>query len=105
MRILKTGVLALAAILSNPLYAADDAKRTWTFDHETTGQIAKGFTNEVGEWSIVASDAGNALAQTAKNADSVFNVALASDTNVKDVDISVKMKAIAGQNDQGGGLV
>ena len=40
---------------------AQAVKRTWTFDDEATGQIAKGFTNEVGEWTVVASDQGKAL--------------------------------------------
>jgi hypothetical protein len=88
-----------------PLLAADNAKRTWTFDDETTGQIAKGFTNEVGEWKVVPSDKGKALAQSAKNANSVFNITLVSDTSAKDVDLSVRMKATAGETDQGGGLV
>jgi hypothetical protein len=84
---------------------AQAVKRTWTFDDEATGQIAKGFTNEVGEWTVVASDRGKALAQSANNPNSVFNITLISDTNAKDVDLSVRMKPIAGQTDQGGGLV
>lgn len=91
--------------LGTALMAAGNAKRTWTFDDETTGQIAKGFTNEVGEWKVAPSDKGNALAQSAKNANSVFNLALAGDTDAKDVDLSVRMKAIAGETDRGGGLV
>ncbi|MGZ3488636.1 MAG: hypothetical protein ACXVBY_17445 [Isosphaeraceae bacterium] len=84
---------------------AQAVKRTWTFDDEATGQIAKGFTNEVGEWTVVASDRGKALAQSANNPNSVFNITLISDTNAKDVDLSVRMKPIAGKTDQGGGLV
>ena len=103
--ILTAGGLALAAILSGPLYAADDTKRTWTFDDDASGQIAKGFSNEVGQWSVVASDKGKALAQSAKNPNAVFNITLIGDTNAKDVDISVRMKAVAGETDQGGGLV
>jgi hypothetical protein len=102
---LMTRGLALAALLLCPLYAADGAKRTWTFDDDETGAIAKGFTNEVGEWKVAASDKGKALAQSAKNPNSVFNVTLISDTNAKDVDLSVRMKAIAGEHDQGGGLI
>ena len=97
--------LALAALLLGPLYAGEGAKRTWTFDDDETGVIAKGFTNEVGEWKVAASDNGKALAQSAKNPNSVFNVTLIGDTNAKDVDLSVRMKAIAGEHDQGGGLV
>jgi hypothetical protein len=102
---LVTRGLALAALLLSPLYAADDAKRTWTFDDDETGAIAKGFTNEVGEWKVAASDKGKALAQSAKNPNSVFNVTLISDTDAKDVDLTVRMKAIAGEHDQGGGLI
>jgi hypothetical protein len=103
--ILTAAGLVLAAVLSGPLYGADDAKRTWTFDDDASGQIAKGFTNEVGQWSVVASDKGKALAQAAKNPNAVFNITLISDTNAKDVDLSVRMKAVAGETDQGGGLV
>jgi hypothetical protein len=85
--------------------SAQAVKRTWTFDDEATGQIATGFTNEVGEWTVVASERGKALAQSANNPNSVFNITLISDINAKDVDLSVRMKPIAGQTDQGGGLV
>jgi hypothetical protein len=95
----------LAGFIMCRLSAEEGEKRVWTFDDDQPGMIAKGFTNEVGEWKIVDTPEGKVLAQTAKNPNSVFNVALASDTNVKDVDISVKMKAIMGEYDQGGGLV
>jgi hypothetical protein len=97
--------LAQAAFVLSGAYADEGGKRTWNFDNDETGAIAKGFTNEVGEWKVAASDSGNALAQSAKNGNSVFNVALISDTNAKDVDLSVRMKAISGEHDQGGGLV
>ena len=98
------GVLLTGFIMCR-LSAGEGEKRVWTFDDDQPGMIAKGFTNEVGEWKVVDTPEGKVLAQSAKNPDSVFNVALASDTNVKDVDITVKMKAIAGEYDQGGGLV
>jgi 3-keto-disaccharide hydrolase len=97
--------LLLTGLLVCPLAAGEGGKKVWTFEDDTAGMIATGFTNEVGEWKAISTPDGKVLAQTAKNPDSVFNVALVSDTNVKDVDISVKMKAIAGENDQGGGLV
>lgn len=96
---------ALTGLLAGTLCAGDRAKRMWTFDDETPGVIARGFTNEVGKWTVVASDSGRALAQSATNPNSVFNVALAGDTDAREVDLSVRMKAIAGEYDQGGGLV
>ncbi|MBI1831452.1 MAG: DUF1080 domain-containing protein [Planctomycetes bacterium] len=47
-----------------------------------------------------------ALYQTSKNPNSAFNVCIAEDAGkYKDVDISVSIKAIAGDKDQGGGIV
>ena len=101
---LAVGVM-LACVVAIPLRAADDTKRTWSFDDDTAGQIAKGFTNDVGQWSVVASDKGKAMAQSARNPNAVFNITLIGDTNARDLDLSVRMKAVAGETDQGGGLV
>jgi len=98
-------VLVVTGLLVSSLRAADEIKKTWNFDGDKPGEIAKGFTNEVGKWVVAKSDQGNALAQTEKNPNSVFNVTLITDTNVKDVDITVKMRAVAGEIDQGGGIV
>ncbi|MDQ3667835.1 MAG: DUF1080 domain-containing protein, partial [Acidobacteriota bacterium] len=89
--------------------AAQDHKKLWNFDAEKTGGIAAGFTNEVGEWKIVADGSGpskgNVLAQLANNERPVFNITLASGTGYTNLDISVKLKSIAGKIDQGGGVV
>ena len=50
-------------------------------------------------------DGRKVLAQQEKNPDKVFNVALVTGTHAKDVDLSVKLKAVAGELDQGGGLI
>jgi hypothetical protein len=105
LRYLVVSGLVIAAAHLASLRAADDTKRSWNFDGDALGQIAKGFSGEVGTWTVVNSDSGNALAQSAKNANAVFNIALIGDTNAKDVDLSVRMKAVAGETDQGGGLV
>jgi hypothetical protein len=97
-------VLLLAASL-----AAQGGKESWNFDTGIPGTIAKGFTNEVGEWKVVAdpnaASQPNVLAQLAKSSGATFNVTLLGDTNYKDLEISVQMKAVAGKEDQGGGLV
>jgi hypothetical protein len=82
---------------------------SWNFDKERVGVIAPTFTNEVGDWKVVAADDApsrpNVLAQLARSSGSTFNISLAGDTNYKDVDISVSMKSVSGNTDQGGGLV
>jgi hypothetical protein len=93
-------MLAVCAV-----HASDEQKKTWKFDDDTAGAAPRGFTPAVGEWSVASTDEGKVLAQSASNANPVFNVVLVDDTNAKDVDLSVKVKAIAGEFDQGGGLV
>lgn len=95
-------MLTLVTIL-NPTAAG--ARQTWDFERETPGKIATGFTDEVGRWRVAEVDGNKVLAQLAENDDPVFNVTLISETNVKDVDLTVKFQAHAGKFDQGGGLV
>jgi hypothetical protein len=97
---------ALASLLIGlPVYAGLAPKKTWTFEDDSPGAIAKGFTRVAGDWKVVATDDGKVLAQLAESPNSDFNVALVDGTHAKDVDVSVKLRAIAGKNDQGGGLV
>ena len=83
----------------------DPSTRTWAFEEDLPGSIAKGFQSEVGRWEVVATPEGKVLAQKAENPDATFNVALASGTSAKDLELSVRLKPIAGQDDRGGGLV
>jgi hypothetical protein len=99
----------LSVVLLSTVLSAQDLEKIWNFDGDRTANIPSGFTNEVGEWKIVAEPTApskpNALAQLAKNSGSTFNVTLVNGANYQNVDVSVKMKAIAGQEDQGGGLI
>jgi hypothetical protein len=91
---------------STILTAAGPAeKRTWTFETDEPGKIARGFTNEVGQWEVARDGDNKVLYQKAKNEDAVFNVTLVEGTSYKDVDLSVRLKAVAGEIDRGGGLV
>ena len=80
-------------------------KRTWSFESDAVGQIARGFTNDVGRWEVVKDGDNQGLAQRAESDDDTFNVALAEGTNYKDLDLSVRLRAVAGALDRGGGLV
>jgi hypothetical protein len=103
-----TFLAAVVLVWSVTAFAADTDK-TWTFDSESVGAVPEGFAVATGHWSIVADpDAPSkpySLAQTAKNSGSTFNIILNKGTPAKDLDLSVKMKAVAGGEDQGGGLV
>jgi hypothetical protein len=83
-----------------------DPPRRWAFDGDAPGVIAPGFSGEVGRWVVEETDGGNrVLAQQACSAPAVFNVALATDTHARDLELSVRLRAVEGQEDQGGGLV
>ena len=103
----KTIVLfALAAILAATAHADS---QVWNFDKDKTGEVPTGFMNEAGQWKVTADSTApsqsNAVAQLAKSPGSTFNLLLLDKENFKDVDISVAMKAVAGSEDRGGGLV
>jgi Domain of Unknown Function (DUF1080) len=98
-------LIVVPLLLGVAVYAEEGPKKTWTFEDESAGAPPKEFRPSVGEWKVVTTDEGKVLAQSARNANPVFNIALVDDTEAKDVDISVKVKALAGDLDQGGGLV
>jgi hypothetical protein len=85
--------------------AAQQAKRVWDFEADAPGRIAEGFTNEVGQWEVAKDGDNHVLYQKAKNDDSTFNVALVAGTSYKDLDLSVKLRGVAGEIDRGGGVV
>jgi hypothetical protein len=103
-----TIAMAVSLVCGTPSGLAQGS-RSWNFDSERTGAIAKGFTNEFGTWQVTADATApskpNALAQAAKSAGPEFNVALIGGTNFKDPDLTVQMKSVSGKTDQGGGLV
>ena len=106
---IKRIITCIIFLLYSAALAAQTSENTWNFDSDTAGGIPEGFTVVLGDWKNVAdADApsrSGVLAQLAKNSGSTFNLILVSGTNSKNVDISVKMKAVAGKEDQGGGLV
>jgi hypothetical protein len=85
--------------------SADEPKTVWNFESDQPGKIAKGFSGQVGTWDVVRDGDSHVLAQKAKNGDDAFNVVLVDSTRYKDVDLSVRLKAVAGELDRGGGLV
>lgn len=101
----RSGLTAFAVVLGAAAVAAETARRTWTFDDATVGKLPAGFRGEVGDWAVARDGGEKVLSQRAKNPDDVFNVILATDTRAANVDLTVKLKAIAGKDDQGGGLV
>jgi hypothetical protein len=87
-----------------------------TFTKTDLGKVPAGWTatrtgeGKGSEWKVVADDSapsqsGFALAQTAAGPSALFNLCVKDGDAPADLELAVKMKAIAGQLDQGGGLV
>lgn len=89
----------------------------WHFDDATAGQLPGGWrldatspTSDPAEWSIqpdpTAPSPPNVLALThSTNYDGTYNLAIANGASMRDVELSVHVKAVAGEEDQGGGPI
>jgi hypothetical protein len=93
---------AAAALYGRPVSLAAEV---WNFEADEPGKVAKGFTAMVGTWEVARDGDNQVLAQKAKSDDNTFNVVLVDGTAYGEVDLSVRMKAIAGDLDRGGGLI
>jgi hypothetical protein len=108
-------VLCLA-LASAALVAGQSGEKRWNFDSDVEGKPPAGFTfartgqGSDGQWVIKKDDSApskpNVLAQTSQDkTDYRFPLAIAEDTNYKDLALSVKFKTISGSVDQGAGVV
>ncbi|MBI4231141.1 MAG: hypothetical protein HY608_09935 [Planctomycetes bacterium] len=105
-------LVLLAAWLAGriPAAPADEAPAgtRWTFDEQEPG-APRGFRAEAGTWRVIRDDgapsAPQVLAQTAANDGGTFNLILAEGVSLRDLDLSVRMRAVGGEIDRGGGLV
>jgi hypothetical protein len=106
----------LIGLAGATLCAEEGKVRAFKFSKDDVGKVPTGWKAEKtgkGEgsiWKIVADDtapsgSGYVLAQTAQSPNALFNICVAQDTNYRDVELSVAFKAVAGENDQGGGFV
>jgi hypothetical protein len=81
-------------------------KLAWDFERESSGALPQDVSPESGRWEVVAlAEGGRALEQTGTSQDELFNVALARETSARDFELSVRLRAVGGKEDQGGGLV
>jgi hypothetical protein len=80
-------------------------RASWSFETDEPGQIAAGFKNEVGRWEVMQDGDNRVLAQRAENRIPIFNLTLIEQTSYKDVDLSVRLRGVAGESERGGGVV
>jgi len=107
-----TWITLLSAV---SIFAGAEAKSLrWDFEDQTAGQPPKGWTaaktgeGKGSEWKIVedasAPKGTKVLAQVSSEAPgSLFNLCVAEEATLCDLDLSVAFKAVTGEGDQGGG--
>ena len=112
----KMAVVFLAFVSVGEPDNAADTKR-WTFDEAKTGAPPAGWivretnpTEALAVWRVIADSTAPsspnvfALAEN-ENENGTFNLALAKGTAFKDLDLTVRVRAVEGAEDQGGGPV
>jgi hypothetical protein len=113
---MKLTICFIAALLLFTAAGAQAQTTTINFESDKPGDPPKGFTTALtgrgkpGVWVVMKDDTAasksNVLAQTDADATGYrFPVCVYDGLSVKDADISVKIKAISGKGDQGGGIV
>lgn len=87
------------------------------FDYDPVGQLPINWLNKhTGEtktpvaWQVVTDDSApskpNVLALTkTESEDAIYNLLILDKSSFKDIDLSVKVKAVSGKVDQGGGVI
>ncbi len=109
---------ALGVVLVTSTTAmADRPGATFTFDENKTGRLPEPWsirqtrpTKRLATWQVIADPTApsqtNVMALTrTDNYNGTFNLAVAKNTSFKDLDLTVKVKAVRGEEDQGGGPI
>jgi hypothetical protein len=106
---MKKQLLIVTLMVAAATSFAAAGKMTWNFDKDRSGAMPAGFYRTAGQWRVKADAAApsrpNVLAQMARSSADTFNLALVTGTSYRNLDLAVRMRAIDGTTDQGGGLV
>jgi len=83
---------------------ANGRDTTITFKTTEAGKLPAGWSSETSTWSVV-NEGENAVLQMNKNGGKDFNVSVLKSHRYDNIEIEARIKAISGEEDQGGGLV
>ncbi len=90
----------------NPLLddqASGDA--VFNFDNEEIGKLPADWTAATSIWMIVSDGTNKAMKQAGKNEGDKFNICVQNKLSYQNLEMEVRIKALEGVEDQGGGLV
>ncbi|MCH7701326.1 MAG: DUF1080 domain-containing protein [Planctomycetes bacterium] len=104
-------------VLALPALGDDGDQAAWNFDQDQAGKMPTGWSvrqtnpsKASATWQVMvdphAPGKNKILALTrTRNHGSTFNLAVAEHTSFKDLDLTVKVRAVDGEEDQGGGPI
>lgn len=110
-------IMAVMTLILGPsiVLCAEPGPQAWDFEDAAVGKLPSGWTaaktgeGEGSVWKVVedksAPSGARVLAQVAAGPRPLFNLCVAADTSLQDLDISVALKAVEGKIDQGGGVI
>lgn len=78
---------------------------TINFEESMEGSLPTDWVAPVGKWAVVTQENNKVLKQSAANSGSTFNICVNTKLVYQNLQLQVKVKADAGNEDQGGGLV
>ena len=110
-----TLALIVLALGASALWGAEAKPQAWDFEDADVGKLPPGWTaaktgkGDGSVWKIVddktAPGGAHVLAQVAKGPGPLFNLCVADDAKLQDLEFSIAFKAVDGKVDQGGGVV
>lgn len=107
---MKTKIISLFTLialgLSNSMVSAQNSTdAAFNFDNEVAGQLPTDWRAATSTWMIASDGTNKAMKQTAKNEGDRFNICVQNKLKYQNFEMEVRIKALEGEEDQGGGLV
>lgn len=78
---------------------------SFTFDNGEVGKLPADWTAATSTWMIATDGTNKAMKQAGKNEGDIFNICVQNKMNYQNLEMEVRIKALEGKEDQGGGLV
>jgi hypothetical protein len=78
---------------------------TFNFDKEEVDKLPADWTGATSTWLIASDGSNKAMKQAGKNEGDKFNICVQNKLTYQNLEMEVRIKALEGREDQGGGLV
>src|SRR5258706_1376422 len=98
-------VLCFGMAISNKVTAQGSTEVIFNFDNEEVGKLPGDWTAAVSTWVIVLDGRNKAMKQAGKSEGDRFNICVQNKQKYLNLEMEVRIKALDGEEDQGGGLV